>query len=214
MTGQPSRAELVAGLRARSESAWCEFVQTYGGLIHAVAARLDLSEADREDLIQETCLTALRAIHTLQSADRLASWVYTIAYRLGIDRLRRRPEESLEGLGTIADQQAAGAIDPDALVRLERLESIAHLHDALAQLDERCRQLLTALYLEDPQATYDTVARRQNLPIGSIGPTRARCLQKAYRLLKGLSDSPLHPSADRSRAAARGNPWAKEEQES
>jgi RNA polymerase sigma factor (sigma-70 family) len=211
MMGGRSRAELVTGLRARDESAWREFVQAYGGLIHAVAARLDLSEADREDLFQETCLTALRAIHTLQSADRLASWVYTIAYRLGIDRLRRRSEESLEALGPMADQHVAGEIDAGALVHLERLESIADLHDALAKLDERCRQLLTALYLEDPRPAYEVIAKRQNLPIGSIGPNRARCLKKAHHLLKGLSGSRPHPSADRSRAAAHGDSRAREE---
>jgi RNA polymerase sigma factor (sigma-70 family) len=213
MTGSTNRAELVAGLRARNESAWSEFVQDYGGLIHAVAARLNLSPADREDLFQETCLTTLRAIHTLQSSDRLASWVYTIAYRLGIDRLRRKSEELMDVSGSIADRHAAGAVDPLALVRLERIESIAHLHDALAQLDERCRRLLTALYLEDPRPTYDTIARRQDLPIGSIGPTRARCLEKTRRLMKGLSDSPPRSSADRSRAAPRGNSWDEEEQE-
>lgn len=208
-----NRAELVAGLLARREDAWREFVQVYGGLIYAAAARLGLPPADREDLFQETCLTALRAIHTLQSSERLASWVYTIAYRLGIDRLRRKSEEPLDAQPSMADRQATNAIDPLALVRLERLESIAQVHDALAQLDERCRRLLVALYLEDPPPTYDTIARREKLPIGSIGPTRARCLEKTRRLMKGLSSRPPHPSIERGRTAARVDP-REEEQES
>ena len=76
------RDRLVAGLAAGDEAAWRIFVEEYGRLIYSIAANFNLEDSDREDLFQETCFTALRSVATLRNPARLASWVYTIAYRL------------------------------------------------------------------------------------------------------------------------------------
>ena len=57
---------------------------------------------------------------------------------------------------------------------------------ALSQLEPRCQKLLTALFLESPALSYEELAKRLDIPIGSIGPTRARCLQKLRTLLQKL----------------------------
>jgi len=195
------RSEFVNALAKRDPTAWRNFVEEYGRIAEAVAARLGFQEADRDDLFQEICLTAMRTIGTLQDPKRLASWVYTIAYRIGIDRLRgRRRELSLaEGDGLLGGP-ATNGVQEDALQVLVRLERVAALWDVLAGLDDRCRRLLTALYLSEPRMSYEATAQQEDMPIGSIGPTRARCLEKAARDLKKLSSRHRDPSTGRSRA--------------
>ncbi len=188
--------ELVDGLVAGEERAWQEFLHSYGRLIYAVVGRFAVKGIDRDDLFQETCLKALQSIHTLQSPDRLASWVYTIAYRLSVDALRRqRPEARLENPDALLDTETAGREPQEPLQRLERLEKIARLLDGLQMLDPRCRRLLTALYLEEPPPSYVAIGKREDMPVGSIGPTRARCLGKLKKVLADLSNGPSDTSA-------------------
>lgn len=189
-------AELVAGLAAGQEQAWREFIDSYGSLIYAAASKLDLSPGRRDDLFQETCLRAMSSIHTLKDPERLASWVYTIAYRLGVDALRReRPEVVVEDLDVVADEHQLDEPEDHPLSQLEHLESVAHLMDAMGALDIRCRNLLSALYLEEPRPSYEEISARAEMPIGSIGPTRARCLGKVRKLIENLSNAPPDASA-------------------
>lgn len=198
------RAELVRGLAAGNETAWREFVEQYGRLAYAAAARLGMTPEQCADLFQDTCLIALESIHTLRHPGRLASWTYTIAYRRGIDLLRRhRPGVPLTEVDPDADPSPSLAITPEIASELERVEEAAALMDAMAQLDPRCRRLLQALYLEKPQLGYNQVAKREGMPIGSIGPTRARCLGKLRSMLGGLSNRLPHPSTEGTRDEGR-----------
>jgi DNA-directed RNA polymerase specialized sigma24 family protein len=66
---------------------------------------------------------------------------------------------------------------------MERWETVEWLHGGLAQLNERCRELLIALYFDEQQTAYTEVAHRLGVPVGSIGPTRARCLERLKHIL-------------------------------
>ncbi len=187
-------------LRAAEDPAWREFLQEYGPLILAAAHCLRLEAEAREDLFQEACVACLRSIHTVRDERRLSSWVYSVAYHLGIDQLRReraRPTEPLDEGETAAPPAEATA---DALKGLERLERIALVRDALAHLEPRCQDILRALYLEDPPLSYRAAAEQLSLPIGSLGPTRLRCLEKLQKAYKSVSDRPGAASTRRSRA--------------
>jgi len=187
---------LVEGLSRGDDAAWRAFLLTYGRLIYAVAKRFSRDGVDPDDLFQETCLRALRSVKTLKNPDRIGSWIYTTAYRLGVDALRRaHPEVGAEPLATFDLMRQEGQLPAGPDEGLERLEATAQLMDALGVLDERCRRLLTALYLEDPAPSYAEIGSREGMPIGSIGPTRARCLFKLKNLLGGLSNAPFDPSA-------------------
>lgn len=198
------RAELVSGLVAGDEAAWREFAEQYGRLAYAAAVRLGLTPEQCDDLFQDTCLTALESIHTLRHPGRLASWTYTIAYRRAIDTLRRqRPGIALDEVDADVDAPPSLAIAPEIASELERVEEAAVLMDAMAQLDPRCRRLLQALYLEKPRLAYNEIAKREGMPIGSIGPNRARCLRKLRPLLRGLSNRLPRPSAGGERDEGR-----------
>lgn len=191
------RTELVRGLVAGDETAWREFVEQYGRLAYAAATRLGLTAEQAHDLFQDTCLAALESIHTLRHPSRLASWTYSIAYRRAIDTLRQQRTGSVLDEGAAdADASPALAVTSEIATELERLEEAAVLMDALAKLDPRCRRLLQALYLDTPRLAYNQIAKREGMPIGSIGPTRARCLGKLRSLLRELSNRLPHPSTD------------------
>jgi RNA polymerase sigma factor (sigma-70 family) len=188
------RDDLVDGLITGDEQAWRRFVAEYGGVIYAVATGFGFSEADRDDLFQNTCLTAVRSIHTLRDSSRLSSWIYSVAYRLAIDTRRRQRGISLEDLAGESHELPGMTVDPTITEALQRIEEAAQLHDALERLDPRCRRLLKALYLEEPQPGYAEISKRERMPIGSIGPTRARCLKKIRKLLEEISNTPPDPS--------------------
>jgi RNA polymerase sigma factor (sigma-70 family) len=183
-----AREKLMAGLVAGDEEAWRVFIQDYGRMIYAVATRLGFTEQDRDDLFQDACISILESIHTVRDSRCLASWVYVVTYRLGIDAIRRRrPEAAVADWAGLPESNPAAVIEPEVLSDLERLEEIAQVLDGLAEMDTRCRRLLTALYLEETRPTYEEISRRWGIPMGSIGPTRARCLEKLGGLLEELS---------------------------
>ncbi len=184
---------MVAG----DEGAWRCFVSEYGGLINAVAARFGLLGDDRDELFQATCASAVRSIGALRSPERISSWVYNIAWRKAIDvkRLRQREVGShgLAGLSHPERHLVQAASIEDELVRREE---VLQLYLALDRLDARCRRLVTGLYLE--RLSYAELAGREDLPVGSIGPNRARCLERLRSLIESLSN----PCAS---ASTRGN---------
>ena len=86
----------------------------------------------------------------------------------------------------MVDATVADSVDPTPPPELPdavrvRLEQAQQAREALAGLSERCRRLLGYLFFEDPPLDYAEIARREGLPIGSLGPTRARCLEKLRR---------------------------------
>ena len=73
---------------------------------------------------------------------------------------------------------------PTAEAALQELQQLNTLRVALDRLDERCREMLLLLFRdEDEKLSYDEVARRLGVPVGSIGPTRSRCLDKLRRMV-------------------------------
>lgn len=187
----------LEALRRGDEPAWRQLMTEHGALVLYAARRVGLTGQDAEDVFQTAMLSAYRAIASLRSADRLASWLYRIAQRAAIDHLRaRRPNVGLDDLAPLVDPSESVT---DAL---ERLDDARRLRHAIESLDDRCRALLTALYLEDPRPSYREIAERLETAVGSIGPTQARCLAKLEKSLDHVSK----PRADRSSPTDEGAP--------
>jgi RNA polymerase sigma factor (sigma-70 family) len=189
MTDDP-RAELVEALRGGDERAWRTLVDDYGRLIYSVAARSGLDAADRDEVFQSTCLIAVRSIDGLRDPTRLSSWLYGIAYRLSaeVHRRRRRIGSELD----VDDERLRASLETRSDApgdALERLEETGRLLDALAAIDARCGALVRILYLEEPRPPYEEIGERLGMPVGSIGPTRARCLDKLRRALEEREDA-------------------------
>jgi len=165
--------ELIQACRAGHALAWERLLDKYERLIFSVSLNYGLTTDDAADVTQITFTILLQNLDTLPDGIRLAPWLATVArrhtWRLLVRNRREAvsPEEDLAGNETVG-----GIIDYS-----ERWELAEWLNYGLSMLDERCRQLLLALYFDEEQPSYDQVANHLKMPVGSIGPTRARCLE-------------------------------------
>jgi RNA polymerase sigma factor (sigma-70 family) len=180
--------ELIAACLSGDAQAWDALIDRYEALIYSVLVRSGLSQADADDLFQDVCLILYNHLGDLRDTARLSSWLISTAKR-EVWRLHRRRKahqmadlserewefESAEPVASPESPQpeaSAIALEEQHLVRL-----------AMSRMQDRCKQLLTMLYMQDPPASYQDVSSRLSLPAGSIGPTRARCLQKLRDIL-------------------------------
>lgn len=179
--------ELVSRCLARAPGAWEEFLRRFSDLIYSTTRPYGLTEDDRREVYQVTVLALTRQLESLRDPERLVSWIIGIATRQAAMRVRLRSRErEMEQIddSVIAQSRAPSPpIEPsdEELLRLERAQ-IAH--EAVASLSERCRRMLTALFW-DEQVDYRELAARERISIGSVGPLRARCLERARAFLLG-----------------------------
>jgi RNA polymerase sigma factor (sigma-70 family) len=188
-------AELIAACLAGESTAWDALIARYKAVIFATLMRLKLPEADAEDIFHEVCLLLLNHLEGLRDTQRLAGWLVTTTRREAWRLHRRRgptlasempgQEWQLEGAQSVGAQH-----QPSVEEMILALEEQHAMRQAMGQLPERCRQLLSLLYCEEPPCGYTEAAERLRLPVGSIGPSRARCLQKLQQILVKESAAP------------------------
>jgi RNA polymerase sigma factor (sigma-70 family) len=174
----PSDAALVLAARRGDHAAWQELVERFGRLLRAICRAHRLNAADTDDVIQTTWVRAVEHIGRIHDADRFASWLATVARRECLRALRRharvRPCEE-EQLHARADPAA----DPAAKVlEAERRHAV---RAAVHRLAPRDRTLLVRLF-NDTDPSYADIGRELGMPIGSIGPTRGRILERMRRV--------------------------------
>jgi RNA polymerase sigma factor (sigma-70 family) len=170
-----SDARLVEQCLQGDPAAWESLIRRYQSLIYSVPIRYRFSAQDASDIFQSVCVVLLEKLKTLRKAETIASWLYITTRRQCWKMAKRRSFE------VELVEEASGAVDPAG----EDLILQHQVKMGLAQLSERCRDLLTALYYADPPLSYDEVTARLGIPFGSIGPTRARCLERLRKNLDG-----------------------------
>jgi RNA polymerase sigma factor (sigma-70 family) len=169
-------------------SAWEDVIERYGRLVFSIARSYGLNEADASDVTQVTFQILLQSLGRLRPDSRLGYWLGSVARRHTWRVLRRARREMPEDADTLtARAEALGHPSPSAAERWELAEWLDH---GLAQVDARCRRLLARLYLDPTEPAYEEVAKELGLPIGSIGPTRARCLEKVRAALTAVPPKP------------------------
>lgn len=169
-------AELVRRCLSGDDLAWSSLVDRYQRLVFSVALRCGLSPEDADDVFQVAFTTLFRRLHALRDENRLASWLITTTQRESW-RIAKSGQGRAELDDMLADPNASAAEIAESADRDQRVR------EAMAQLDERCRSLLTALFLDIQAPSYGDIAARLEMPVGSIGPTRARCFKKLEALL-------------------------------
>jgi RNA polymerase sigma factor (sigma-70 family) len=166
--------ELVGQANAGSEAAWASIVDRFSGLVWATARAHRLSPAQAADVTQNTWLRLVENLDRVQDPERLGAWLATTARRecLRCIRLSQREqptdEEWISGIPSPGD-----AVDAGLLGR----ERDAGLRRALAAISERCQELLRLVAAPEPPS-YEEIGAALGMPVGAIGPTRARCLEK------------------------------------
>jgi RNA polymerase sigma factor (sigma-70 family) len=165
---------LLQGAAAGDEAVWASLVERFSGLLRGVAGSYRLGHADAEDVCQSTWLRLLGNADRVREPRALAGWLRTTAHREALHQLADARRERPTDQPLLADQPAPGP-DPTATVLArERHDLLAR---AVATLPERQRALL-ALLADEAEPGYAEISRALGMPIGSIGPTRARCLAR------------------------------------
>jgi RNA polymerase sigma factor (sigma-70 family) len=172
---------LLAQAAAGDERSWHALVEQHTRLLWSVARSYRLDQADAADVVQTTWLRLLEHLDRIEDPTRLVGWLVTTARRECLRVLRRSGRERL-----IVDEDSAQDVVDEAEpveTRLITNERNAALWHAFRRLPERCQRLLR-IAVAMPKA-YDEVSAAMNMPVGSIGPTRARCLSRLRDLLAG-----------------------------
>jgi RNA polymerase sigma factor (sigma-70 family) len=171
-------ARLVARSVSGDASAWDELVDRFSPLVWGIARAHRLSDSDAEDAFQATWLLLLENIHRLTQPERLAGWLATVARREALHTAQR----NIRTLPVDEGHFALSTEDDESLATVLTLERDAAVRRALATLPARDQTLLTLLVAE-PSHSYEQIAQALGIPIGSIGPTRARCLERLRRAM-------------------------------
>jgi len=165
---------LVGSCLEGDGSAWAALVERHGPLVWAVAHRMGLSRADAEEVFQNTWTIALEELSRVRERERVGAWIGRVARHQSM-RVRRGYGIARRAHEHVAREDVDATLPDEELTRLEERGRVAA---ALGRIGERCARLLRTLYHESPRPAYAEIAERLGMRIGSIGPTRARCLQK------------------------------------
>ncbi|HEX6198477.1 MAG TPA: sigma-70 family RNA polymerase sigma factor [Jiangellaceae bacterium] len=168
-----SVVELVARARDGDQAAWDEIVERYAPLVWATCQRYGLVWADADDVGASVWLRLVERLDTIRQPAALAGWLATTTRHECLRVLRAKNRE----LPVDDNDGLAGDPDPAADAWLLKQERLIALRTAFAELPERCRQLLALLFAE-PVTPYDEIGAILDMPVGTIGPTRQRCLAK------------------------------------
>ena len=168
-------ARLVRRAADGDRQAWEQLVDQYARLIWSITGEFRLAESDAADVAQTTWLRLLEHIHRIQYPDRVGSW---LAATTRNECLRSIAAHKRVVLGhDDGDLDNAAALEPDVDARLIADERAQVVQDAMSSLPRRWQRLLELL-MADPPVSYAEISDQLDLPIGSIGPTRGRCLAR------------------------------------
>lgn len=171
----PAAVALVAHAAAGDKVAWEAIVDRYAPLVWSICTRYQLSTSDRQDAAQQVWILLCGQLDRLREPAALPGWLATATRRECLRMVaaarESRQRESEPGEEPLLDDDAW--IDEEIICA----ERNAALAEALAGLPESCQQLLSML-LADPPLSYAEISARLNIPVGSIGPLRARCLER------------------------------------
>jgi RNA polymerase sigma factor (sigma-70 family) len=183
---------LVLAARAGDSSAWTKLIGRFDTTLRRIAGSYRLAPADVDDIVQATWLDLLQQIERLREPAAIAGWLATSTRRKAMRLQRARVREHLTGDPAGVDRSDLRGPAASALASERR----AALARALATLPHRHRRLMTLLLIE-PTLNYEQVGARLDMPVGSIGPIRARALARLSRHqeLRALRDVDQPPAA-------------------
>jgi RNA polymerase sigma factor (sigma-70 family) len=176
-----SVATLVIKAREGDPGAWEELVGRFGGMIAATGRRYRLSAPDVAELQQTTWLRLVENLHRIEQPERVGGWLATTARRESLQLLKRASKYRSGADEMLANMPDRHLPEPDARPIAEEGEVV--LRASWGRLKPRCQELLSLLMTDDPLGYKDLSALLQ-MPVGSIGPTRQRCLEHLRRLVE------------------------------
>lgn len=177
--------EAVRRAAGGDPAAWDDLVDRFSGLVWSVARGHGLGPADAADVAQTTWLRLAESLPRLRDPERVGAWLVTTARRESLRVLKGCQRHIPAGVDVGFDRAGPDDTSPDA--RMLRRERESALWAAFGALPSLCRTLLRVL-LSEPAPSYAEVSEALDMPIGSIGPRRARCLDR-LRIVLEMHDS-------------------------
>jgi RNA polymerase sigma factor (sigma-70 family) len=179
--------QLVRRAAEGDKRAWELLVDKFARLIWSITRDFKLGESDAADVSQATWLRLLEHIDRIEYPDRVGSWIAATARNECLRSLAARKRVVLAHDEVMLDSVPSHDAEVDeGLLAAERAEVV---REAVSHLPHRWQQLLELL-MSDPPASYAEISDRLGLPIGSIGPTRRRCLARLQVLLRSSGAEP------------------------
>jgi RNA polymerase sigma factor (sigma-70 family) len=167
-----SDRELIDACLRGEQRGWTQLVSKYERLIYSVARVLCPQPEDCGDVFQQVCLALYQNLRKLRSDKTIPAWLITVTRREAYALIRvKKRQANIDPCETVSEK-------PIRIIKRE-----LEVEMALEKLPPRCRDLINLLYFDVDGLSYATIADRMGIPVASIGPTRARCLEKLKKLL-------------------------------
>lgn len=179
---------LVKACLGGDSQAWEALILRYQRLIYSIPTRAGFSPVDAADIFQSVCLKLFEKLTTLRKQEKISSWLMTTTTRECwriVEKRRRETQPSIYDQDYERDiVSRLASEEPLADQRRIAFERQQIVREAVEGLSERCRSLIKLLFYSKEEPSYSDIARQTKVPLNSIGPTRARCLQKLKRILE------------------------------
>jgi RNA polymerase sigma factor (sigma-70 family) len=175
-----SDPELVSLCLEGDSLAWEALIMRYRRLIYSIPVKFYFSPADAADVFQAVCVKLIEHLQDLKDETKVSAWLITTTRRQCIH------VKSLKYRESSTEDDFAEPADPSDGLEVISIQSEQQqtVREAVAQLPERCRGLIEMLYFNTTDPTYEEISQALKMPVASIGPTRARCLEKLRTLLR------------------------------
>ena len=166
--------ELVARCLAGEALAWETLITRYRRLIFSIPNKFRFDPSDCNDVFQTVCVKLIEHLQDLKDESKVSSWLITTTTRqcIHVRSMKYRDVSDEEGMEATPDTAETGE---EAGIRSDREQKV---REAIGEMAQRCRQLLELLYLDRSSPSYVEIGEKLKMPVPSIGPTRARCLEK------------------------------------
>lgn len=184
-SGVADDTRLIKDCLAGNEAAWAALINKYKRLIYSIPYKYGASPDDAADIFQAVCLELFTGLKDLRKLDSIRSWIITVAVHKMYRWKKRRGAADLE-LDSLEPELADRIVSAASPTEIDQLEQEQIVREAVAQLPERCVEMVRLLFYQTPPLPYADVAQRLGLATGSIGFIRGRCLVRLQKLLQKL----------------------------
>lgn len=174
--------KLVADCLEGNQTAWSELVEMIMPIVLSVCRSMGLSREDSVDVFGQTCFLLLENLHKLRSPEKVVSYASTTARREVLAMARRRKLFESAREAEKLDLGPSDQLTPETIFR--QTEQAEVIIKALLRLPDKEAQLIWHLFLNEKEPSYEDISKALDMPVASIGPTRARALEKLNRILK------------------------------
>lgn len=164
-------SQLIERCVQDDQEAWKDLVSRYRRLVYSVAYTLCPNTDDASDIFQQVWLEVYKHLSDLRDIEALPVWLITVTRRYAQALRKSRRAEYLN------------EDPPDLSHHIALIDKQQALEQALGRLPDRCRRLIELLYFTSEEPSYAEIAAELQMPVASIGPTRARCLEKLKKLM-------------------------------